>query len=59
LDRGLIQLALERAAGAIRRDESLAVGPAIERDTAGAEGSPDIAATIFGKIHIADVLSPT
>jgi len=54
-NRGLIQKALEVAAHAIAADDSVAVEPVIDRDTAGVPGSPDIAATIFGKISASDV----
>jgi hypothetical protein len=54
-NRGFIQTALEAAAKAIRDDESVEVQPVIDRDTAGVPGSPDISATIFGKIEQARV----
>ncbi|MGI8509815.1 MAG: hypothetical protein ACR2MQ_10870 [Gemmatimonadaceae bacterium] len=54
-NRGFIEQALERAVRAIRTDDSLAVEPVVDRDTAGASGAPDIAATIFGKIDLAAV----
>ena len=47
---GFIQDALEKAARAIRNDDSLEVQPTIDRDTSGVPGSPDIAQTIFSKI---------
>jgi hypothetical protein len=53
-NRSLIEDALERAAKTLRADESLQVEPVMDRDTAGKAGSPDIAATIFGKIDVAD-----
>lgn len=49
-NRGFIQRALEQAAKDIRGDDSIAVEPVIDRDTAGIPGSPDIAATILEKI---------
>lgn len=55
-NRGFIQDALERAAHAISDDDSIAVEPVIDRDTAGVPGSPDIASTIFSKIDRADVV---
>ncbi len=54
-NRGFIQTALERAARAIRNDESIQVEPVVDRDTANVGGAPDIAATIFGKIAQAAV----
>src|SRR5687768_9999122 len=54
-NRGFIQTALEGAAKAIRRDESVEIEPVIDRDTSGVPGSPDIASTIFGKIERAKV----
>jgi hypothetical protein len=52
-NRGLIGRALEDAARAIRKDQSLAVEPVVDRDTLGTPGTPDIAATIFSKIDSA------
>lgn len=49
-NRTFIEKALERAAKAIRDDESIEVQPVIDRDTAGVPGSPAIAETIFDKI---------
>ena len=57
-NRGFIMEALERAATVLRSDESVAVEPVIDRDTAGVAGSPEIAATIFAKIARADVFVP-
>jgi hypothetical protein len=54
-NRGFIQEALERAAQAVRADDSIEVEPVIDRDTAGVPGSPDIAATILEKIDQCDV----
>jgi hypothetical protein len=50
LNRGFIQQALETAAKAIRKDESIAIQPVVERDTQNVPGSPQIADTIFDKI---------
>src|SRR3954451_8481956 len=54
-NRSLIQAALESATKRIRADQSLDVEPVVDRDTAGAPGSPDIARTIFDKIQRAAV----
>lgn len=54
-NRGFIENALKKAVTIIADDESIKVQPVIDRDTAGVGGSPDIAATIFGKIEHADV----
>lgn len=54
-NRGFIEAALAKAAKAIASDESIEVEPVIDRDTSGVGGSPDISATIFGKIEKADV----
>ncbi len=54
-NRGLIQRALEAATASIASDNSVGVEPVVDRDTAGVPGSPDISATIFGKISAADV----
>jgi hypothetical protein len=56
-NRGFIQKALERATKEIESDESVAVEPVIDRDTAGIPGSPDIATTILQKIDKSDVFS--
>jgi hypothetical protein len=53
-NRNLIENALEKAAKTLRADDSLQVVPVMDRDTAGKSGAPDIAATIFGKIDVAD-----
>lgn len=55
-NRSLIEDALEKAAKTLRADDTLHVEPVMDRDTAGKSGSPDIAATIFGKIDAADAL---
>lgn len=57
INRGFIQDALERAAKAIRQDDSIKVEPVIDRDTAGVPGSPDIASTIFVKIDGSQVFA--
>ena len=54
-NRGFIQQALDIAAEKIAADKSVEVEPVIDRDTQGISGSPDISATIFAKIAIADV----
>lgn len=56
-NRGFIQRALEQAGKEIRDDDSIAVEPVIDRDTAGIPGSPDIAATILEKIDQCDVFA--
>jgi hypothetical protein len=56
-NRGFIQFALEQAAKEIRGDDSIAVEPVIDRDTAGIPGSPDIAATILEKINQCDIFA--
>jgi len=56
-NRGFIQRALEQAAKEIRCDDSIAVEPVIDRDTAGVPGSPDIAATILQKIDQCDIFA--
>ncbi len=56
-NRGFIQQVLECAAKEIRADDSIAVEPVIDRDTAGVPGSPDIAATILEKIDKCDVFA--
>src|SRR6266545_1843834 len=57
-NRGFIGAALERAAKAIHKDDSIEVEPVVDRDTAGVAGSPDIAGTIFAKIRTADIFVP-
>lgn len=54
-NRGFIEQALEKAAKAIRDDDSIQVEPVIDRDTSGVPGSPDIAKTIFNKIARAQI----
>src|SRR5881394_107901 len=54
-NRGFIQTALERAAKAIRNDDSIAVEPVIDRDTQGVPGAPMIAETILAKIDASAV----
>ena len=56
-NRAFIQRALEQAAKEIRGDDSIAVEPVIDRDTAGVPGSPDIAATILEKIDQCDIFA--
>lgn len=52
-NRGFIQTALERAAKAIRDDDSVQVEPVVDRDTQGVPGAPMIAETILAKIDAA------
>jgi hypothetical protein len=54
-NRGFIQTALDRALRNILKDESEAVEPALDRDTLGEQGSPEIAQSIFAKITLSDV----
>jgi len=54
-NRNLIGRALEDAARKIHNDGSIAVDPAVVRDTSGEPGSPDVAATIFARIEVCDV----
>src|SRR6266699_1291017 len=54
-NRSFIEEALEKAAKAIRDDDSIQVEPVIDRDTVGVPGSPNISETIFGKIDQAQV----
>lgn len=54
-NRNLIEDSLERAAKAIRKDENEIIDPVIDRDTAGIDGTPAIADSIFAKISLADV----
>src|SRR5258708_2180195 len=49
-NRGFIGQALEHAARSLRTDDSIAVEPVVDRDTAGVPGTPDIAATILHKV---------
>ena len=55
VNRGFIQDALERAAKAIKKDDSILVEPVIDRDVQGIPGSPDIALAVFDKITKAQV----
>lgn len=57
-NRGFIQEALERVAEDLRSDDTLAVEPVVDRDTAGVPGSPAISDTILQKIARADVFVP-
>src|SRR5260370_6957057 len=54
-NRSFIEDALEKAAKAIRDDDSIQVEPVIDRDTVGVAGSPEISKTIFSKIDQAKV----
>lgn len=54
-NRNLISTALEKAIEEVKKDESIAVEPVIDRDTLGVAGSPDIAESIFSKIEAASV----
>ena len=53
--RSFIEDALKRAVKALRKDDSLAVEPVIDRDTKDVPGSPDIAKTILEKIGRAQI----
>lgn len=55
-NRSFIETALERAASAIAKDNTVAIEPVIDRDTQGISGSPDIASTILSKIAAADAV---
>jgi hypothetical protein len=50
-NRSLIENALEMAVENLKNDDDLRVEPVLDRDTTGVAGSPDIAQTIFSKIH--------
>lgn len=54
-NRNLIEDALTRALGSIRRDTTETIDPVLDRDTAGTPGSPAISDTIFRKISAADI----
>lgn len=54
-NRGFIEGALRGAIDKIHKQGELEVEPALDRDTMGASGSPDIAHTIFNKIDQAEV----
>jgi len=49
-NRGFIQGCLEKAIKELKAEGTVAVEPALDRDTEGRPGSPDIADTIFEKI---------
>ncbi len=55
VNRSFIEKALENAAKAIRKDESMEVVPVIDRDTVGISGTPSIPQTILHKIDESDV----
>lgn len=55
-NRGFIQQALENVARAITADKTIEVEAAIDRDTQGVPGAPDIAKTILEKIAVSDVI---
>jgi hypothetical protein len=57
-NRSFIEECLERAARAIRADDSLSVEVRIDRDTADVGGSPAIAETILKKIAAAEIFVP-
>lgn len=50
MNRGFIQDCLEKAIRELKAEGTVAVEPALDRDTEGRPGSPDIADTIFEKI---------
>jgi hypothetical protein len=50
-NRGFIADCLEKAIKELRAEGTLGVAPALDRDTQGVPGSPDIAETIFDKIN--------
>jgi hypothetical protein len=54
-NRSFIQEALEAAVKEIRADDSIAIEPVIDRDTAGVPGAPDIGSTIFEKIDASTI----
>ncbi|CAD7491024.1 hypothetical protein ACXRSW_01470 [Aeromonas dhakensis] len=54
-NRNFISTALEKAIEEIKKDESVAIEPVIDRDTLGLAGSPDISQSIFSKIDAASV----
>ncbi len=49
-NRGFIQDCLEKALKQIGKDESIGITPALDRDTQGESGAPDISSIIFSKI---------
>ncbi|MDY7007593.1 MAG: hypothetical protein SWX82_27580 [Cyanobacteriota bacterium] len=55
-NRGFIGDALNKAIKNIRKDDSIKVEPALDRDTQNVGGAPDIVKTIFEKIKQAEVL---
>jgi hypothetical protein len=55
-NRSFIQQALENVARAITADKTIEVEAAIDRDTQGVPGAPDIAKTILEKIGTSDVV---
>lgn len=54
-NRGFIGDALDKAIKSLRKDDSIKVEPAIDRDTQNVAGSPDIVKTIFEKIDEAQI----
>jgi hypothetical protein len=54
-NRGFLENCLERAIKLIGTAAELNLDPALDRDTRGVPGAPDIAETIFAKIEAADV----
>lgn len=54
-NRNLISTALEKAIEDLKKDKSVTIDPAVDRDTLGVPGSPDISHSIFGKIDLASV----
>lgn len=54
-NRGFIGDALDRVAEDIRADDTLAIEPVVDRDTAGVPGSPAISDTILEKIARSDI----
>jgi len=54
-NRGFIQACLEEAIKELKNDQELQLEIALDRDTDGVPGSPDIGQTIFSKIDLAAV----
>ena len=54
-NRNLVEDVLKRVLKALKRDDSDAIEPVLDRDTSGLAGSPDIANSILAKIAMADV----
>jgi len=54
-NRSFILTALEGAVAELRADDSIAIDPAIDRDTSAVAGAPDIGATILDKIDACSV----